>query len=223
MDYDTLTFTPDSGYEYLDFGFDFYAAQAAANVEDPDKAILISWIGLPDNHYPAKPENWEGTMIVPRELTIRDGKLYQNPVKALEEARCGEAPADGNLPKACDMIVTAPEGAFDLNLYTKADGSDGLTIHYDEAKKALVIDKSKLDERFNDEVGEVLEVPVPNGLKNIRAIVDSCSVELYINNGEKTFSAHVYPHEGEHHYTVTPGADVKIWNIAPTVVDDFVV
>lgn len=223
MDYDTLTFTPDSGYEYLDFGFDFYAAQAAANVDDPDKGILISWIGLPDNHYPAKPENWEGTMIVPRELTIRDGKLYQNPVKAFEAARTTQAPADGNLPKACDMLVTAPEGAFDLNLFTKADGSDGFTIHYDEAKKALVIDKSKLDERFNDEVGEVLEVPVPNGLKSIRAIIDSCSLELYINDGEKTFSAHVYPHEGETHYTVTPGAEVTIWNVGRTVVDDFVV
>jgi beta-fructofuranosidase len=121
------------------------------------------------------------------------------------------------------MVVKAPEGAFGLNLFTKADGSDGLTIHYDAAKEALVIDKSKLDERFNDEVGEMLEVPVSGGVKDIRAIIDSCSVELYINGGQRTFSAHVYPHEGEHHYTVTPGAEVKIWNIAPTVVDDFVV
>ena len=54
MDYDTLTFTPEGDYHYLDFGFDFYAAQGAANVGDPDKAILISWIGLPDNHYPTE-------------------------------------------------------------------------------------------------------------------------------------------------------------------------
>jgi beta-fructofuranosidase len=162
-------------------------------------------------------------MIVPRELTIRDGKLYQNPVKELEGARTTQAPADGTLPRACDMVVKAPEGAFDLNLFTKADGSDGFTIHYDEAKQALVMDKSKLDERFNDEVGEVLEVPVPGGVRNVRVLIDSCSVELYINGGEKTFSAHVYPHEGEHHYTVTPGAEMQIWNIAPTVVDDFVV
>ena len=162
-------------------------------------------------------------MIVPRELTIKDGKLFQNPVKELEAARTTQAPADGTLPKACDMVVTAPAGAFDLNLFTKQDGSDGLTIHYDEAKQALVIDKSKLDERFNDEVGEVLEVPVPGGVKDIRAIIDSCSVELYINGGERTFSAHVYPHEGEHFYTVTEGAEVKLWNMARTVVDDFVV
>ena len=54
MDYETLTFTPDDTYHYLDFGFDFYAAQFAANVNDPEMAVLIGWIGLPDNHYPTE-------------------------------------------------------------------------------------------------------------------------------------------------------------------------
>ncbi|MBR4212290.1 MAG: glycoside hydrolase family 32 protein, partial [Oscillibacter sp.] len=75
MDYDSLTFTPDGGYRYLDFGFDFYAAQGAANVGDPDKAILIAWIGLPDNHYPTEEEDWEGSMSLPRELRLKDGRL----------------------------------------------------------------------------------------------------------------------------------------------------
>lgn len=57
MDYDTLTFTPDSDYHYLDYGFDMYASQLAANVDDPDKAILIGWMGLPDNHYPTEEED----------------------------------------------------------------------------------------------------------------------------------------------------------------------
>lgn len=71
MDYDTLTFTPEGDYRFLDYGFDFYAAQGAANVDDPDKAILISWIGLPDNHYPTQEQDWEGSMTLPRELRDR--------------------------------------------------------------------------------------------------------------------------------------------------------
>ena len=105
MDYDTLTFTPETDYQYLDFGFDFYAAQGAANVGDPDKAILIGWIGLPDNHYPTEEEDWEGSMSLPRELRIRDGKLYQTPVAEIDSLRAEELPADGNLPAAGEIEV----------------------------------------------------------------------------------------------------------------------
>ena len=72
MDYDTLTFTPDGPYHHLDYGFDFYAAQGAASIGDPDKAILIAWIGLPDNHYPTEEEDWEGSIalrVLPRRAT----------------------------------------------------------------------------------------------------------------------------------------------------------
>ena len=76
-----------TGNHHLDCGFDFYAAQGAANVGDPDRAILIAWIGLPDNHYPTEAEDWEGSMSLPRELRVRGGKLIQTPIPAVETLR----------------------------------------------------------------------------------------------------------------------------------------
>jgi beta-fructofuranosidase len=223
MDYDTLTFTPDGGYQFLDFGFDFYAAQFAANVSDPDKAILIAWIGLPDNHYCTEPEDWEGSMTVVRELRLINGKLVQSPVAAIETIRDGEAAPDGTLPAVCDFLVQAPEGSFDLNLFTKADGTGGFTCHYDPEHDALVVDRRGMDKRFNESVGEVLEVPLQGGVRNVRALIDKCSVELFINDGEATFTSHIYPTAQEHHYTVSPGAKVRIFNLKPSVTDDFVI
>jgi beta-fructofuranosidase len=223
MDYDTLTFTPEGDYQYLDFGFDFYAAQFAANVDDPDMAILIGWIGLPDNHYPTEEEDWEGSMSLPREVRLVDGHLVQSPVKEFDSLKGEEVPAEGKLPVICDVAIDVPEGDFDLKLFTKADGSGGFSLHYDAAKKALTVDKTGMDKRYNQNVGEVLVVPLGRELKDIRAIIDSCSVEFFINGGETTFTSHVYPTADEHNYTVTEGAGVKITTLKPSVKDDFIV
>ena len=224
MDYDTLTFTPQSGYRHLDYGFDFYAAQGASNVGDPDKAILIGWVGLPDNHYPTEEEDWEGSMGLPRELRVKDGKLFQTPVSGIETLRAGEAPADGTIPSACEILVEpAADGDFDFNLYTRADGTGGLRLHYDAGSGTCTIDRTGLNKRFNMAVGEVLDMPLENPLTSLRIFVDHSTTEYFVNNGEAVFTTHSYPEAEEFHYTATDGAAVKIYRLSPSVRDDFVV
>ena len=223
MDYDTLTFTPDGDYQYLDFGFDFYAAQGASNVGDPDKAILIGWIGLPDNHYCTEPEDWEGSMSLPRELRIIDGKLIQTPVVGVYDLRDGEWPANGMIPAACEIEVLFGEGDADFNLFTKADGSGGLTMHYDAAKRVCTFDKSGMTNRCNEHVGEVLDMPLENGLRKLEIFVDRSSVEYFANDGEATFTAHSYPTAEEFYYAAKGDVQVKIWKLKASVKDDFAV
>lgn len=223
MDYDTLTFTPEGDYHYLDYGFDFYAAQGAANVGDPDKAILISWIGLPDNHYPTEEEDWEGTMTLPRELRVRDCKLVQTPISGIESLRDAELTPDGTLSAACEMQIDVPEGDFELNLFTKADGTGGLRLRYDAEKRVCTVDRTGMDKRFNTQVFEVLDMPLDAPLQTLRVFIDRCSTELFVNGGAATFTTRSYPTEREFHYTVTPGAAVRLWTLRPSVNDDFVV
>ena len=223
MDYDTLTFTPAGAYDYLDYGFDFYAAQGAANVTDPDKAILIGWIGLPDNHYPTEEEDWEGSMSLPRELRIREGKLVQTPVAGVETLRERELAADGTLPKAGELEITLPEGDFNLTLYCKQDGSGGLTLRYDGAAGALTVDRRGLEKRFNEKVFEVLSVPIDAPLRKLRVFIDCSSTEFFLNDGEKTFTTHSYPTEREAFYRISGGASIRLWSYRRSVTDEFVV
>ena len=223
MDYDTLTFTPEGDYHFLDYGFDFYAAQGAANVGDPDKAILVGWIGLPDNHYPTEEEDWEGSMSLPRELRIRDGKLIQTPISGIEQLRSDEPVTLGILPPACELEFNVPEGEFDLNLFTREDGSGGLRLHYDAASKTCTLDRSGMDKRFNTQVFEVLDLPLEQPLRNIRVFLDHSSAELFFNDGEATFTTHVYPTEREFHFDLTPGAPFRMWKLGRSVTDEFVV
>ena len=222
MDYDTLTFTPDGEYRHLDYGFDFYAAQGAANVGDPDKAILIAWIGLPDNHYPTEEEDWEGSLSLPRELHIRDGKLLQTPIPAVESLREEELAPDSLLPAACELEILPAEGAFELKLFTREDGSGGLVFRYDPARGIVTADRTGLDRRFNRQVGEVLSFPLDSPLRKLRVFIDSNSAELFLNDGEATFTTHVYPTEREHRFTVTPGTRTRLWCLGTSVTDAFV-
>ena len=223
MDYDTLTFTPDGGYRFLDFGFDFYAAQGAASIGDPDKAILIAWIGLPDNHYPTEEEDWEGSMTLPRELRIRDGRLIQTPISGIEALREAELAPEGRLLPACELEVEVPEGDFDLNLFTRADGSGGVTMHYDADRRVCTFDRRGMEKRFNEAVGEVLELPLDETLRTMRIFIDRSSCEYFVNGGEATFTTHCYPTEAEFGYTISDGAKMRIWRLGRSVGDEFVI
>lgn len=223
MNYDTLTFTPESDYHHLDFGFDFYAAQLASNVGDTDKAIMIAWIGLPDNHYPTEAEDWEGSMTLPRELRIKDGKLYQAPISGIEALRERELIPDGTLPAAGELEVTVGQGDFDLNLFTKEDGTGGMRLHYCAADRVCTIDRTGLDKRFNEQIGEILNVSLENRLEHLRIFIDRSSIEFFINNGEAVFTSHAYPTESEFHFSTSGNGSVKLWKLNSSVTDDFVI
>ena len=66
----------------LDYGFEAYATQG---FNTPDgRALIVSWIGLPDVDYPTDKYDYQGAMSLVKELSIKDGKLYQYPVEPLQ-------------------------------------------------------------------------------------------------------------------------------------------
>ena len=88
MDWENLTFTPDNtSFHVLDFGFDSYAAECAANPNDKNKATLVAWMGLPDASYPTDEEDWSGCLTLPHELRVRDRRLIQQPLDELRALR----------------------------------------------------------------------------------------------------------------------------------------
>ena len=161
-------------------------------------------------------------MSLPRELRIVDGRLLQTPVKDVEGLRWAEKPDDGVLPDACELELELPAGDFELALFTRADGSGGMTLRYDTAAKTCTVDRRGLAKRFNQNVFEVLEVPLERELRKLRIFIDRSSTEFFFNDGEATFTTHSYPEEDEHHFTHSP-ARVRMWALSKSVTDEFVV
>ncbi len=226
MDWDSLTFTPDGSFHLLDFGFDSYAAECAANIGETGRAVLTAWMGLPDASYPVTDEeDWSGCLTLPRELRIRNRRLIQTPLPALKELRQEELDAAaGRLAKACEMELTLDKAQdFRLRLFTKEDKTGGMVISYDENKKEISIDRSQMTNRFNVDWGECVARPLPDGLSHLRIFIDASSVEIFVNEGDAVFSSRVFPTKEEHGFVCEGEANCRLWKLGRAVTDDFVV
>ena len=80
-----------------------------------------------------------------------------------------------------------------------------------------------MNKRFNQKVFEVLEMPLESPLKTMRVFIDRSSIEIFVNEGEETFTSHVYPEAEERYFTCTEGCGAKVFRLKPSVTDDFVI
>ena len=224
MNWDTLTFTPSGSFHVLDFGFDSYAAECAANIEDRDYAVLTAWMGLPDSSYPTDEEDWQGCLTMPRELTVRGRRLIQKPLADLTALRTEELdPGPGVLPRTCELEILSRGGDLDLKLFSHQDGSGGMSIHYDDSRRMVTVDRSGVDRRFNESMGETREHSLENRLSHLRIFIDRSSVEIFVNNGDAVFSSRIFPTAGENGFVLSDNASMRIWRLDRAVQDDFVV
>ena len=85
LDKSTNTFKEESNHA-IDYEIDFYAPQT---VIVPDgRRIMIGWMQNWDTVGFYSPEKkWFGQMSLPREISVKNGRLYQWPIRELEELR----------------------------------------------------------------------------------------------------------------------------------------
>lgn len=86
LNYHIELFKEKQHFKDVDLGFDFYAPQV---MNDGRRILLIAWIGPGDGSYlqlqPTVREKWANLLTIPRELTIKNNRLYQYPAKELEK------------------------------------------------------------------------------------------------------------------------------------------
>ena len=80
----------EKAFREWDHGFDFYAPQTFQ--DGKGRRILIGWMGMPDadEEYvnpTAESEGWQHCLTVPREVTYKNGMIYQYPVEELNGLR----------------------------------------------------------------------------------------------------------------------------------------
>ncbi len=190
----------------MDYGLDFYAPQTLLL---PDgRRVLIAWMqywesagwcpeGLP----------FYGQMTVPRELFIRDGRLYQRPVRELEAYRgaktevralrlSGACELEGIRGRCLDMSLTVrPETEGSLRSFTLhlASGGDyDCSLRWDCARRTLLVDRSRAG--FPPEIRNTREFETGerDGTLRLRVLLDRWSMELFVNDGEHAASFTLY-------------------------------
>ena len=191
----------------IDYGLDFYAPQTLKAADG--RRIMIAWM-----------QNWEtstcklpdlgfiGQMTIPRELSVKNERLYQNPVRELENYRGikveyknilvrGEMGLSGISGRYVDMTVSVrPVNANSIykwfRIYVAKDGENYTLIRFRPDVGTVKVDRTHSG--FPHDIVNVREFPVNavNGVIKFRIILDRYSLELFVNDGEQAASFVLY-------------------------------
>lgn len=197
FDTETATIVSPSPIQNLDYGFETYATQA---FNAPDgRALSISWIGLPDVSYPTDKYDYQGAMSLVKELTIKDGKLYQYPVEAIRSLRQSEQEfvSLANTNNTYELELTfAADTKTELVLFAGKDGQ-GFNLTVDTKKGNITIDRSNAGEQYALEFGTQRSCSIDKTVTTASIFIDKSIFEIFINKGEKVFTGRVFPREDQ--------------------------
>jgi beta-fructofuranosidase len=191
----------------IDYGLDFYAPQTL--LTEDGRRVMIAWMQNWETSACKKPElRFMGQMTLPRELSIRNGRLCQNPVRELENYRGiridyhnvlinGETTLRGISGRCLDMTVTVRPGNessmyTNFRLYVARDGENSTFIRYKPETGTIKVDRTHSG--FPHDIVNTREFPVvcKNGALKLRVIMDLYSLELFVNDGEQAASFVLY-------------------------------
>jgi len=196
--------------DVIDQGTDFYAPQT---LETPDgRRIMIAWMqNWKTSAYVPEGLRFFGQMTVPRELTIRDGRLIQLPVRELDHYR-GERIQYQNIMLTRQMMLSGIDGrCLDMTVRIRpVDGGDPYkwfcmkvamsdqyvtSIRYEPGNSTLRVDRA--NSGYPCKIDNNREFPVRNreGVLDLRIVMDRYSLEVFVNEGEQAASFVIYTPE----------------------------
>lgn len=197
----------DKIHQAVDYGIDFYAPQT---ILTPDgRRVMIGWMQNWDTCSIHAPEKlWFGQMSLPRELSIKNGRLYQTPLRELEWLRSnkieyrnvpvsGTVTLEGIKGRKVDMELAIRPGSR-KNLYQKfairfAQNEDYRTsVSFRPYEQIL-----KIDRKFSGSRRAIIhqrrcKVNRKDSELKLRLILDQFSAEIFINDGEQVMTATMY-------------------------------
>ena len=192
----------------VDYGIDFYAPQT---VLTPDgRRVMIGWMQNWDTvlqHRTVK-MNWYGQMSLPRELHIRDGRLFQWPVRELEKYRCQgtEFHEDSFSGKKSFPGVSGRTADFEVEI-APADGADiyrsfsiqlaqneeyHTTLSFHPSENILKIDRKYSGSRRAIIHQRRAQINADQGVLKLRIVLDRYSMEIFVNGGEQVLTASIF-------------------------------
>ncbi|MDM2788427.1 MULTISPECIES: sucrose-6-phosphate hydrolase [unclassified Citrobacter] len=212
FDYDRATFDHGALHE-LDAGFEFYAPQTTLAADG--RRILIGWMGVPDGEemlQPTRTQGWIHQMTCPRELRYRDGKLWQTPIRELEQLRQEEQRWQGN---ACD----AP-GLDATSLEFELTPSSSVSVDFAHTLRLTVDSDGLRLERASLQNGETLTRYWRGDVQHLQILCDRSSVEIFINHGEGVMSSRYFPdHPARVSFEGASDITLRYWSLRGCMIE----
>ena len=162
----------------IDKGDSFYAPQFIRGIDTP---VMIGWLEMWERKYPTHEKNhgWVGAFSIPREISVKNGEIYQTPVKTLE-GYLSDVP-QGTVPKCADISFK-----FNGEGVLKIKGDDGeIVIGKDSG---VYLDTNKTNNMF----GCVRRTNSSYDTCEVRVLLDVSGIEVFVAGGREVISSRIY-------------------------------
>ena len=186
----------------IDFGLDFYAPQTLESTDG--RRIMIGWMQSWENRIVPANFKWCGMMTIPRELTIKEGCLIQNPIREIENYYKNtveynnltikdEVSLDGIFGRELDITIDIDGSQAEEFKIKLAKNNEYETIINFNSKKNII----EFDRTYSGIYGDILhkremKVSDKKGKVKMRLIIDKYSVEIFANDGEQVMTSTFY-------------------------------
>lgn len=225
FNYDTFEFTY-SDFNEIDFGLEFYAPQTLKT--DDGRTILVAWCQSWGETIHHKVNGYSGIMTIPRELTIKNNKLYQYPVRELNDYRSNEVIYTNAIINGTEKLENVNGNIFDMELNIKnvdasffevrflEDGESYVNIKVDFELNTVTF--SRENNKFKGKNNtRTIHLKNTESIK-MRILLDLYTFELFINDGEYATSYSVYAEDTAKDITFISDdkvkCDVSKWDIS---------
>lgn len=180
----------------LDQGFDFYAPQTFAGLDNSSQTIMLGWVGLPDLTYPTDKFKWHSMLSLPRAISVQQGKLIQRPIAQIYHSLSPKQhltlPAGQHNIDQLDrayLNLKLDNQPFKIKLFNNNE-QQHLTLSYSEGM--LCLDRSHTEQtELMRQFGSQRYCQVDK-LEQIELFFDQSVLEIFINQGEKVMTSRFF-------------------------------
>ena len=199
---DGVDFLESGPVQEVDAGFEFYAPQTFA--ETGDRSILLGWMGnAGEDDQPSGAQGWVHQMTLPRELSLREGRLVQRPVPEVDRLLPLQ-PLDASLsPEGLFCLIPPQERPrhrlrVDLAFEEAAEGAvrllyrdaRGIAVTVELRSTAVMVDRS--GSRYQAG-GPVRSRTLPAASRRrVEIFADSSSLEIFTEEGACVFTQRIF-------------------------------
>ena len=204
----------------FDKGFDIYATQTFQ--DEQGRRILIGWMGIPDAEYDNDATvsyDWIHALTMPRELSFKDGKLLQKPLKEMQQLRknefhCALSEFVQWEPKdSCFELHIDFEERTEKNSSVKIQLREDVFLSWEKGLFRLNMGKSGHGRK--ERIAEIKQ------LRNLTIFSDTSAIEIFINDGENVMTTRVHSENLEQKVTFLSKGNVG--NVAGYELGSFVI
>lgn len=185
--------------EPIDNGIDFYATQT---VLTPDgRRVMVAWMQNWDSiPVSAQGGRWFGEMTLPRELSVRNDRLYQWPIRELEDCRKNQVihkdvvvdrtpvELDDVRGRVVDLLINV-RPVDEANPYKEfvvwfaQDDRFHCSLRYRPAEGRLTMSRIHAGSRRASVHHRKCDVADATSRLSLRLVMDKYSVEVFVNGG----------------------------------------